>query len=1142
MTNNLSWAKALCFAFSLMLGLNVSAQLTDAQLAQKIANKEQLTDVPTIYIDIPTITDETSLGQVLYKIRKGNADDEEIAPYSDATITVVDNSEVGSVQHLTSFTDAVQIKVRGNSTASAGNGKLPYRLKFASKKTAPDGVAHKHDLLGMGYSKRNWTLIANNFDRSLIRNAVTFHLGQYIGMEFCPGYKFVDLVISGLYRGSYMVSDHCEVGSNRIDIDEDNDWYMEFECWGQMAEAPYIGQGDGDDHYVSIKNPDADDLTAEQIEQLKADVLAWRKEWISSFNNGSWQKYNDVESFIKFYIANEITGDLDGYFVFKGYKKSTDNLLHWGPLWDKDLAYGNTTYANEELSAFYGKTNFEWVFKNNLFKDKSFLKAVDEKLDALIADGLYDKLSADIDRIVASMEGSRLQNYAKWDITAGSMGSEVYTMADYSEHITVLKDYINNRISYLQTEIQGYLDQLPKPTAATYDPTLDGFNGDIPTVGYGYNLTVLNRTLVGGKWNVICLPCDATQEQLEAALGCTYELAAHTGMDSDGTTMLFTVLTDKKMTCGVPYFIKPAQNVSSFKALDDVVYAANLQYGQYNGDAVTFDGGVHAFNAQIYKKNVLQTNHYIFENDVYDEGVTAVTPPGTPAWDGVPVLGARAYFTVTTGEVPVIKFVTPEGGGDIVTPVTRTQLTDVPTIYIDTENGADVQSSTGDYVQAVIQVIDANGTLDPFQETNYQDLQIRGKGVTEWNNHDKKSYRLKFEKKKKSSDGQEHKHDLTGAGYVKRNWVLLGSADDESLLRHALTNTVGTQLDMAFTPNYCFVDLVLNDEYQGTYIATDFIEIDSNRVIAEDADEDNDWLLELTNAPSSDSNDLAIDGDDSKPYVIIKNPEASSKTGTEDEIKNNVQTFFDALWADNSNTYYDVSSFAKWYVAVELLGGYYSLSDVYAYKSPAGEKLSFGPLWGSETAYNNVASQDMLSLMNDLNDDASFKGMVFNSGDASPWKAKLSDLWQEDWFKTAVAQEWDNVKASIQSTLTNQLTTLADAVAQSQAKNYTDLSGTDYTLSSTYEAAVAKIRTYIEARVPYLTKKFALLADNTVLRGDADGNGKVENADAVAVLRHLVGNTPSNFNETNADANGDGTIDNADAVAILRLILSETSN
>ena len=69
--------------------------------------------------------------------------------------------------------------------------KRPYRLKFA-KKDKTTGQNFKHDMINGGYSKRNWTLLANAFDHSLIRNALTCELGKIVGMPFNPGYKFVD--------------------------------------------------------------------------------------------------------------------------------------------------------------------------------------------------------------------------------------------------------------------------------------------------------------------------------------------------------------------------------------------------------------------------------------------------------------------------------------------------------------------------------------------------------------------------------------------------------------------------------------------------------------------------------------------------------------------------------------------------------------------------------------------------------------------------------------------------------------------------------------------------------------------------------------------------------------------------------------
>lgn len=199
-------------------------------LSYKIKNKLQLTDVPTLYLTIPDVTD---LDKDLVKNRQTGE-----ALYHKASIDVVDKNNT-----LEEFSDdKLDIKVRGNSTADPS--KRAYRLKFGKdekdKVTGELIKTHKHDLMGGGYAKRNWALLANCFDHSLIRNALTCELGKIIGMPFNPGYCFVDLVINGDYRGTYQVTDHPEVGSHRIDIDEDKDWYIEFQGRSDMLDEPYL--------------------------------------------------------------------------------------------------------------------------------------------------------------------------------------------------------------------------------------------------------------------------------------------------------------------------------------------------------------------------------------------------------------------------------------------------------------------------------------------------------------------------------------------------------------------------------------------------------------------------------------------------------------------------------------------------------------------------------------------------------------------------------------------------------------------------------------------------------------------------------------------------------------------------------------
>jgi hypothetical protein len=59
------------------------------------------------------------------------------------------------------------------------------------------------------------------------------------------------------------------------------------------------------------------------------------------------------------------------------------------------------------------------------------------------------------------------------------------------------------------------------------------------------DVTISNRTIDGKSWNTICLPFSATAEQIKTAFGGkSYQLRELSGMDADGSTMLFTAPKD----------------------------------------------------------------------------------------------------------------------------------------------------------------------------------------------------------------------------------------------------------------------------------------------------------------------------------------------------------------------------------------------------------------------------------------------------------------------------------------------------------------------------------------------------------------------------------------------------------------------
>ena len=166
----------------------------------------------------------------------------------------------------------------------------------------------------------------------------------------------------------------------------------------------------------------------------------------------------------------------------------------------------------------------------------------------------------------------------------------------------------------------------------------------------------------------------------------------------------------------------------------------------------------------------------------------------------------------------------------------------------------------------------------------------------------------------------------------------------EKTVKKSFSNMkLGDAVGLPFTPNTCFVDLVVNGKYLGTYTAMDYVEADredgtSKRV---NADEKTGWLIEMMNESGVDtSGDVYVAGTNyTRPWVVIKNPEPDYKKTDTEEVKNAaisavtnpVQTFINNLWT-SPETYVDKTTLVNWYIASEILGGTTTLSSVYAYK------------------------------------------------------------------------------------------------------------------------------------------------------------------------------------------------------------------
>ena len=622
-------------------------------LSYKIKNKLQLTDVPTLYLTIPDVTD---LDKDLVKNRQTGE-----ALYHKASIDVVDKNNT-----LEEFSDdKLDIKVRGNSTADPS--KRAYRLKFGKdekdKVTGELIKTHKHDLMGGGYAKRNWALLANCFDHSLIRNALTCELGKIIGMPFNPGYCFVDLVINGDYRGTYQVTDHPEVGSHRIDIDEDKDWYIEFQGRSDMLDEPYLNIKDLP--MFSIKNPDYTDAAdADKLAALKVKMEDWVKQWKSGFSYDAsitqsdtkgWRAYNDEDQLLKWFLETEITADYDGYMTIKAYR-ATDGKLFWGPVWDKDLAWDNYgDYTKTLGAALENASSIRYYVYNPgsgtaILSDPRFVKRVYETYNKLVEDGLEQKLLDIVDQLHLRVNQTQQLNFEKWGITTVYGGLEKYhEWTDYAQYPEQLKTFIIARLAFLKEKFKKIYDDVCTVKEATYTPTNQWYSTDLTTGSY-LNQKVVGRSFKANQWNTYCMPFSTTMEQMKEVFGNDVQVVAHSGMDIDGTTMLFAPYTSE-LKAGCPYLVMPSADVSDPTFKDVINTDTPVQKESYNGQRVSFDGK-HSFYGTLFTADVVdKSTDYLFSNDVYATDASLAKATSNTE-------GARAFIRVSDGTTPAIKIQT----------------------------------------------------------------------------------------------------------------------------------------------------------------------------------------------------------------------------------------------------------------------------------------------------------------------------------------------------------------------------------------------------------------------------------------------------------------------------------------------------
>ena len=108
-------------------------------------------------------------------------------------------------------------KIRGRGHSTWGQPKNPYKVQFSNDAS----YAAIADVLGMK-KQRNWALLADYFDRSLIRNKLALSLGSSSvfadGLKWTPSGQHVEVWLNDDYVGVYLLTEDIRIDPARLNI------------------------------------------------------------------------------------------------------------------------------------------------------------------------------------------------------------------------------------------------------------------------------------------------------------------------------------------------------------------------------------------------------------------------------------------------------------------------------------------------------------------------------------------------------------------------------------------------------------------------------------------------------------------------------------------------------------------------------------------------------------------------------------------------------------------------------------------------------------------------------------------------------------------------------------------------------------
>jgi hypothetical protein len=388
-----------------------------------------------------------------------------------AWMTIIEPGEDGraNLTREPALGSRIAINLRGSSSLSFPKKGYGFHIR------EEDDSNRKVSLLGMP-EEHNWVLHGPYSDKSLMRNALAYAIGEDAG-HYSPRARFVELFMhTGTgqlrephYHGVYVLIERIKVAPGRVEVEDLELHHNEYPqvSGGYVFKIDRLNSGESglrtarNNQFVFVR-PDEASISQPQKDYLKSYLDSLETALFGSqFTNpeNGYAAFMDVMSFIDMHLITELAKEIDGFRLSTFFHKERQGKVRSGPLWDFNLSFGNADYHNGWIpSGWYYPGISEYDYNrgwyNRLFLDPAFAEQYKRRYRSLRLTAFSEiHLLGRINDNHNQLREAQERNFNRWKILGKHIWPNWYVAKTYDEEIAWMSNWLRQRLLWMDGQL-----------------------------------------------------------------------------------------------------------------------------------------------------------------------------------------------------------------------------------------------------------------------------------------------------------------------------------------------------------------------------------------------------------------------------------------------------------------------------------------------------------------------------------------------------------------------------------------------------------------------------------------------------------------------------------------------------------------